>query len=99
MRGSMATVNIMAAEVPASELELEEDDEELLIEALRRHLTYVEVSIAGAEHSLLTIRSIGPTDESPVLHAAAISALFCSDQPSCMNVILRSLLLCTVKAS
>lgn len=39
--GSMATVNTMAAEVTASELE---EDEDLLIEALRRHLTYVEVN-------------------------------------------------------
>ena len=37
----MATINIMAEDTPASELE---EDQELLIEALRRHLTYVEVN-------------------------------------------------------
>ena len=37
----MATVNTMAEDTDASELE---EDQELLIEALRRHLTYVEVN-------------------------------------------------------
>lgn len=37
----MATVNTMAEEMAVLELE---EDQDLLIEALRRHLTYVEVN-------------------------------------------------------
>ena len=54
----MATVNTMAEDTDASELE---EDQELLIEALRRHLTYVEVNATVVQiriHPLLDQRSL-----------------------------------------
>ena len=54
----MATVNTMAEDTDASELE---EDQELLIEALRRHLTYVEVNATVVQiriHPLLDQRPL-----------------------------------------
>ena len=45
---SMATVNIMAEEMAVSELE---EDQDLLIEALRKHLTYVEVNTTQLQNT------------------------------------------------
>lgn len=45
---SMATVNIMAEEMAVSELE---EDQDLLIEALRKHLTYVEVNASRLQNT------------------------------------------------
>lgn len=51
---SKATINTMAEGTTVSELE---EDQDLLIEALRRHLTYVEVnaSLAQSAHGVIIL--------------------------------------------
>ena len=58
---SMATVNTMAEEMAVSELE---EDQDLLIEALRKHLTYVEVN-ASRLHNTVTRELFAASDQHP----------------------------------